>query len=148
MRSLMAERGRPRKNGAKPGWTLFRSVMALAAYDQARVGGNKHSAAIAEAVSAVRAWVPEMPISGTEVKRVLAEFRSKGTGRALIITMGIAQGPEAEAWFEELKWAAKESRGKWEVPSLPVYESKPGRLRRFTIQFGRRPSYPRHNARS
>jgi hypothetical protein len=33
----MGKRGRPIKNGAKPGWTIVRSAMVLSAYDQARV---------------------------------------------------------------------------------------------------------------
>ena len=139
----MDKRGRPNKNGAKPAWTLLRSVIVLCAYDQARHVGEKHSAAIAAAVSALRSQVPEMPISATEVKRVLAEFRSKDSGQALIFTEGIAQGPEADARFEMLEWAAEKSRGKLKVPSF-----FPRRLRTFAIQIGPRPRYQRHNAKS
>jgi len=144
----MAKRGRPNKNGAKPGWMLLRSAMVLHAYDQARGMGEKHSAAIATAVTAVQFRVPGMKISETEVKRVLAEFRSKDSGQALIVTEGIAKGPKADSWFEKLEWAAKESRGKWKLPSFFHDESKPRRLRTFTIQVGSRPRYPRRNARS
>ena len=70
----MANRGRPKKDGVKPGWMLFRSFMVLHAYDQARARGEKHSAAIAEAVSALRSRMPGMPISETEVRRVLQNF--------------------------------------------------------------------------
>ncbi len=143
--ALKSKRGRPKRNGAKPAWTLLRSVLVLCAYDQARHTGEKHSAAIAAAVSVLRSQVPEMPISATEVKRVLAEFRSKDSGQALIFTEGIAQGPEADAWFERLEWATEKSRGKWNVPSF--LRNKPRRLRTFTIQIGPRPRYPRHNAR-
>jgi hypothetical protein len=92
--------------------------------------------------------VPEMRISETEVKRVLAEFRSKAFERALIITEGIAEGPEAKTWLESLKWAAEKCCGKWEVPRFFPDESKPRLLRTFAIHFGRRPCYPRHNSRS
>lgn len=146
--NLMAKRGRPNKDGAKPTWTLLRSVIVLCAYDRARHMGEKHSAAVAAAVSALRSQVPEMPISETEVKRVLAEFRSKDSGQALIFMEGIAQGREADAWFERLEWAAEKSRGKWNVPSFPHDESKPRRLLTFAIQIGPRPRYPRHNSRS
>jgi hypothetical protein len=144
----MAKRGRPNKNGAKPGWMLFRSIMILAFYDQARARGEKHSAAIAAAVSKVRDRAPKRPISETEVKRVLAEFRSKDCGQTLIVTEGIAQGREAEIWFEMLEWPAEESCRKWQVPSFSRDESKPRRLRTFTVQFGPRPRYRRHNSRS
>ena len=36
----MAQRGRPRKNGAKPGGMLGREVIALGAYDEARRRGE------------------------------------------------------------------------------------------------------------
>jgi hypothetical protein len=143
----MAKRGRPNKHGAKPGWILFRSAMVLAAYDKARAKGEKHSAAVAEAVSAVRNQVPEMPISETEVKRVLAEFRSEASEGVLIVTEGIAQGSEAKTWFDNFEWAAGKARGKWVVPFFPN-ESKPRRLRTFAIHYGPRPSYPRHNSGS
>jgi hypothetical protein len=71
----MANRGRPKKDGVKPGWTLFRRCVVLHAYNEARAKGNKHSAAITEAVSAVRSRVAGMKISETKVKRVLAEFQ-------------------------------------------------------------------------
>lgn len=141
----MAKRGRPNKNGAKPAWTLLRSVMALCAYDHARHMGEKHSAAIAEAVSALRSQLPEMPISATEVRRVLSEFRSRDSVQALIFTEGILAGPEADAQFEILEWAAEKSHGKWNVPHLFHDKSEPRRLRTFAIQIGQRPRYPRHN---
>src|SRR5438309_2090070 len=71
-RQAMAQRGRPRKNGAKPGGMLGREVIALGAYDEARRRGEKHVVAISEAVSAVRDCDSKMPISETEVRRILA----------------------------------------------------------------------------
>ena len=68
----MAQRGRPRKNGAKPGGMLGREVIALGAYDEARRRGEKHVVSISEAVSAVRDCDSKMPISETEVRRILA----------------------------------------------------------------------------
>src|SRR5438132_243764 len=58
----MAQRGRPRKNGAKPGGMLGREVIALGAYDEARRRGEKHVVSISEAVSAVRDCDSKMPI--------------------------------------------------------------------------------------
>jgi hypothetical protein len=73
--------------------------LVLHAYDQARARGDKHSRAVAEAVSAVQSRVPGMPISETEVKRVLAEFQSKDSERSWIIADDIVQGPELQIWF-------------------------------------------------
>jgi hypothetical protein len=144
----MAKRGRPNKSGAKPGWMFFRSAMILVAYDRARRRGEKHYAAVAAVVLALRARVPEMPISETEVKRVLAHFRPETSRVALIFTESLAQGREAETWLESLKWAAKKYCGRWDVPMLSADESKPRLLSTFAIHFGLRPCYPRHNARS
>ena len=144
---VVAKRGRPKKDGLKPGWMLFRSFLALHAYDQARARGNKHSSAITEAISAVRSREPEMPISETEVKRVLAEFQSKDSKGSSIISAGIVQGPELDTWFDDLKWITEESPLKLGVPHIPDYRSKPRQIRTLSIQIGPRPHYPRSNAR-
>jgi hypothetical protein len=143
----MAKRGRPNKNGAKPGWMLFRIATVLHAYDQARSSGEKHSGAIAAAAAAVRSQVPEMRISETEVKRVLAEFRSKNSGQTLIITQSIVRGRKLDIWFDNLRWIAEESPRKLGVPHLPDYRSKPRQLRTLRIKVGPRPRHPRSNAR-
>jgi hypothetical protein len=144
----MAKRGRPNKNGMKPGWMLIRSFVVLHAFSQARTMGEKRSDAIAAAVSAVHSWVPGMPISETEVKRVLAEFLSKDVEHSWIITDGIVPRPEVDRWFENLKWVAENFPGMLNLSSLSDDEFKPRRLRTLTIQVGPRPRYPRHNARS
>jgi len=143
----MAKRGRPNNNGVKPGWVLLRIVMVLHAYDQARGRGEKRSAAISDAVSTVRSLAPEMPISETEVKRVLAEFRSEKYAETFIFRKRIAPGHEVDDWFDMLKWVAKESHGKWEVPAFSDDEARPKQLRTFRIDVGPPPSYPRHNSR-
>jgi hypothetical protein len=147
----MAKPGRPNKNGVKPGWTLFRSFLALHAYDRARARGEKHSVAIAEAVSALRSLVPEFSISETEVRRVLAEFQSKDSAGNFIITEGVAQGPELQLWSDNLKWLAQTAEKFPEMldaSSFPGDEFDPTRIRTLTIQVGPRFRYPRHNART
>ncbi len=143
----MAKRGRPKKNGMKPGWVLIRSFMVLHAYCRARDGGEKHSAAIAAAASAVRSRVPGMRVSETEVKRVLAEFQSKDSEHSWIITDGVPER-ELDLLLENLKWVAEKFPGKLDVSTLSDDVFKPKRLRILTIQVGPRPRYPRHNARS
>jgi len=139
----MAKRGRPNKNGVKPGWMLFRTLTILHAYRRARARGDKHSDAIAQAVSVVHSLVPEMPTSKTEVKRVLA-FESKDPGRAWIISDDIVSRPELDLWRDNLKWIAAQPQ-KCDIPNVPV---KPSRLRILKFKLGPRPHYPRSNARS
>jgi|SRR5579872_2598172 len=70
------KRGRPKNNGQKPIWTLTRITLALYGYQQARAAGEKHACAVQEAVEYVRKKAPMMPISETEVRRILAQYRS------------------------------------------------------------------------
>jgi hypothetical protein len=79
----MAKRGRPRKNGVQEGWVLFRASVALEGYNRSRKAGEKHSEALKAGVAAVRQTFPGMPISLTEVKRILAEFQPKAQALAL-----------------------------------------------------------------
>jgi len=147
----VAKLGRPKKNGVKPGWMLFRSFLLLHTYDQARARGEKHSAAIAEAVSALRFRVPELPISETEVKRVLAEFQSKDLAENFIITESVAQGRELHLWSDNLKWIAQTAEKFPEMLDASSFhgdEFDPTRMRTLTIKVGPRLRYPRHNARS
>ncbi len=52
---MSSKRGRPRKNGGQPGWMLVRGLEILFPYDQSRRAGEKHSVALREAVTAVKA---------------------------------------------------------------------------------------------
>ena len=81
----MAKRGRPRKNGTREGWALHRALVALCAYDQARKAGEKYSAALKAGVTKVRQEFPGMPMSETQMKRILVEFRSKGSANVLLV---------------------------------------------------------------
>jgi hypothetical protein len=143
----MANRGRPNKNGVKEAWTILRRVLVLRAYDRARARGEKRSAAITDAVSAVRSRLPKMRISETEVKRILA-FEARNGERAWTIFPRIVRGPELDLWFDNLKWIAEVSPLKLGVPHLPNYSVKPRQLGIFNIQVGPGRRYPRHNAKS
>ena len=79
----MARRGRPRKNGVQEGWVPFRALVALEGYNSSRKAGEKYSKALEAGVAAVRLMFPGMPISLTEVKRILAEFQPKGQAPGL-----------------------------------------------------------------
>lgn len=128
----MAKRGRPPKHGVQPGWMFHRTAAALYGYNQARSAGQKHSAAIREAVGTVRLLFPGMPISETVVKRILAEFQPSDSSIALMIKQG--------------------SGASIEIPpevclKLGIPEGK--RLKElFSFGYGPKPTYPRHNLRS
>lgn len=75
------QRGRPRKERDRiDPWRFTRASLAVCAYDEARGRGEKHSVAITEAVDFVKRRRPEMKISKTEVKRVLASLRPRNAG--------------------------------------------------------------------
>jgi hypothetical protein len=82
----MNKPGRPRKNGQQDMYILERITLALFAYGRARDAGEKHSVAISEAVKYVRETIPAMPISETEVKRIVAGWRSKERPMCLLVT--------------------------------------------------------------
>ncbi len=91
----MAMRGRPRLNGIKPGWMLIRDLIAQEGFDRARRNGDKYDDAISEAISTVHEWFHEMPISKTEVKRVLAKRRSSELEETMLATNDVAEVSEA-----------------------------------------------------
>jgi len=81
----MAKRGRPRKNGVKDGGDFIRAAVALCAYDKARRAGEKYLAALQAGITEVNQRFPGMPMSETEMKRILAEFRTKGSADVLLV---------------------------------------------------------------
>jgi hypothetical protein len=62
-------------------WMLRRVTLVLYAYDQSRKLGEKHVTAIAAAVQYLRKQAPEIPVSETEVKRILATWRGSKASR-------------------------------------------------------------------
>jgi hypothetical protein len=113
------QRGRPRKNGARPGWVLHRAAIALYGYDKARSAGEKYAEALKAAVAEVRREFPQVSISETEIKRVLAEFRVKELELTLLIT-------ESE---NTVTPSGRKCKKAWQ------------------LSIGPQPNYPRHNAR-
>ena len=113
----MAKAGRPRKNGEREGWTFSRAAVGLCAFDQARSAGEKYSVALQAAVTAVRQKFPGMRISEGHMKRILLEFRPKGSTDVLLVD---------------------------ENPNAGTLDGS--KVRRWDLRFGPRPNYPRHNA--
>jgi len=82
----MKKPGRPKKNGQKFMWMLKRVTLAIYSYGLARDAGEKHSVAIHEAVKYIRDKCPWMPISESEVKRIVAAWRSKRAATCLFVS--------------------------------------------------------------
>jgi len=82
----MRKPGRPRKNGFQPMTMLVRVTLATFAYGRARDAGEKHSTAVREAVKYVRETAPSMRVSETEVKRIMAKWRSKRRSTCLYVS--------------------------------------------------------------
>jgi hypothetical protein len=143
----MAKRGRPKKHGAKQGWTLLRDSIALGGYDEARQRGEKYIVAISEAVSAVRKWDPKMHISETEVRRVLARWRSNITAAWSIL-------PEPVKILERSA-AELDSRATQDFLRIQAIlmgkplepGGRPPKVRVISVKLGPKPSYPRINSR-
>lgn len=77
--SPQGRRGRPNSNGLQPAWMLGRDFEILLRFDRARRAGEKYLAAVAIAGLAVR-------VSRTEVKRVLARWRSQHSNVGLVFS--------------------------------------------------------------
>src|ERR1700680_3045591 len=82
----MKKAGRPKKNGERPVWMLERVTLTVYRYDRAREAGEKHMAAVKYAATLIRATHPQMKVSETEVRRVLADWRSDRSPVGLLVT--------------------------------------------------------------
>ena len=142
----MKKTGRPSKNGVVEPECFLRAVMVIHAFSESRARGQKHGAAIREAVEFVRQLAPEISISETEVKRVLAEFRPKNIPVALKVDYSILEGEEAAKrrrfLAESLDFAGNRTETK--LTDQPLQRP----LRSFSFGFGKRPNFPRHNAKT
>jgi hypothetical protein len=115
----MAARGRPVKNGVKEARVLFRTMIALQGYDQSRSHGEKYTASLEAGIAAVRTAVPGMKMSMTEMKRVLAEFRSPDLAETFLTSENEnTVGPNGRKYQKA-----------------------------WVLTVGATPEYPRHNAR-
>jgi hypothetical protein len=127
----MAKRGRPRKDGLQPAWMFYRRLFMISSYNDARARGVKHSSAVTEAVEAVKEKLPDMPISVTEVRRILAAEQPKGGEIALKVT-------KVSDDSQPLPQQVCEMMGIHRGP----------RKNRLVFGYGPRPSYPRSNAKN
>jgi hypothetical protein len=139
-------RGRPRKHGVKSPWVLGRALKVIYAYNEARKHGQKHSVAVREAVAFVKRLRPAMPVSETEVRRILAEFRPRHGRVALQSNYRIVEEDEAA----RLRWRIEQLRQSLGIKNPSGSSNLDPRrpLKGFLIGYVERPIYPRHNAKT
>jgi hypothetical protein len=105
---------------------IVRNLIVLLAYEHARSGGEKHSSAVTEAIAAVKRFHPDMKVSETEVKRILAELRPKDAPIVARVTEKPPMTPE------ECKLAG--------------FAEGTAFNRSLVLRYGPRPKYKRANA--
>lgn len=142
-------RGRPRKKDdtIQP-WQFARAGMVLCAYDEARGSGLKHSAAVRDAVQFVKQRNPEMPISETAVKRILATWRPRGSQTILRFehsSMSEEDIKRRRCILERL--AMLQGKKALTLPEPPSC-GQPRNIAVLTMRFAERPNYPRHNRKN
>ena len=148
-----SKNGRPRKNGVKEPWHLGRTLRIIEAYRVARERGEKRESAIEEAVLAVKQFDPDMPVSKTEVKRVLAEFASIYSDVSIRAESTILEGESAAEKrrfaFDMMKFADKYCvRSSEKLPVELTEEQLHRPLTVISFGYARRPVYKRHNSKS
>lgn len=129
-------------------WEFGRLAKVTSAYDEARTKGEKHSVAVREAVDSLRMGSPGMPISETEVRRILSIYRPRGS-RIILLFERVPLGEEEvqrHRWIRE-QIAASQSKKGLTLPALPAFDEARRRYK-FTIRYAARPDYPRHNRKT
>ena len=146
----MATRGRPRKDGKITDWMFCRAMWVLHAYGAARVS-MKHSSAVTVAAAAVKEFSRGRPISETTAKRIVAQFRGKGT----LMVFNVTKTPDEE--IQRTKELLRQMADDANTPGLQEDEKRTMlELAAFgskiksgiRIGFGPRREYPRNNAKS
>jgi hypothetical protein len=146
MKTRKRPRGRPKKKmGEQVFWRFVRAGSIMCAFDEAREGGEKHSAAITHAVQYVRQHHPEMPVSETELKRILATYRPVDSQTILKFKRSIVDDKKLARLRCMLEQVAKvQSETNLSAPQ-PSIKNLPKSLRAIEFGYFERPLYPRHN---
>lgn len=140
-------KGRPRKKeDGIEFWQFARAARVMYAYDEARERGDKHSVAVRDAVELLKQSNPEMPISQTEVKRILAAWRPRNAGTILRFECKILTDEDVikrhHFDLEQLTALQGKSGTRSEVPTNQKLTRS---IVSLTGSFAERPNYPRHN---
>lgn len=143
------KRGRPRKaRDTIQFWQFARAARVMSAYDEARGRGEKHSAAVQYAVDFVKQRSPKMRISRTEVKRILATWRPRGSQTILRFEHSSMSEEDIKRrrWILEQVAVLQEKKG-LPLPTPPNCD--PARnVAVIKLRFAERPNYPRHNRKN
>jgi hypothetical protein len=121
--------------------------IAIGLYDEERKNAQKHSAAVTQTVELIKQRYPMMRISETEVKRILATWRPRGSHNNLRIEcltysqVGQTNHPGIEA---QLAGMSQKRESKLPPPSNVIPRNS---VTTYQVRFGERPYYPRHNRR-
>jgi hypothetical protein len=141
--------GRPRKTeGLISHQDFARAGIVMSSYDEARKDGQKHSVAVRQTVEFVKQRYPKKRISETEVKRILAIWRPRGSHTILRFECSTLSKDELTKhyWIQDQLAALSQKKGlKLAAPS-DVIPPKP--VTTYKMRFGERPNYPRHNRKS
>lgn len=139
-------KGRPRKKeDSIEFWQFARAARVMCAYDEARERGDKHSVAVRGAVEHLKQSNLGMPISQTEVKRILAAWRPRIARTILRFERKILTEEDIKNHYSALEQLAalQEKTGlRLEVPTNHEV-TRP--IVSLTARFAERPNYPRHN---
>jgi hypothetical protein len=142
-------KGRPRKNEDTIAfWQFGRAAQVMCVYEEARARGDKHSVAVAYAVDVLKRLNPEIHISGTEVKRILATWRPKDSHTILRFQRRILdeEGMEKHRWILQQIAMLPGNEG-LKLPEPPKDDQRQD-ISVFTMRFAERPNYPRHNRKN
>jgi len=146
MKAKKKLRRRPKKNPGELEFRRFvRAGLIMCTFDEAREGGDKHSAAITHVVEYVRKHHPGMPVSETEVKRTLATYRPKNIQTILQFKRSIADdGKLATLRCVREQVAKMRSERNLSGPP-PSIKNLSENLTTIKFGYSQRPLYPRHN---
>ena len=146
MKTATRPRGRPQKEeGREKFWRLVRTGIIISEYDEARRGGQKHSAAVTQAVEYLKQHQPQMPVSETVVKRTLATFRSRDsqiTLRCKRYTVGKKKLARLRSMLEQAHDVQRQLGLSVPPPSIPKS------LTAYKFGYAKRPRYSRHNRKT
>lgn len=140
--------GRPRKlDNRIEFWRFVRGAVSMAIYDEVRRGREKHSAALAEVVAFVRKRFPGMPISESEVKRILAAWRPRGCNEIFSFERFSPSAKDIERRRQMLEQVHMLDGDKGSSLPISPKGQHPQNATTFKIRISKRPDYPRHNAK-
>jgi hypothetical protein len=145
VRKMKKKIGRPRKKkGVISVRDFARAGIVQCAYDEVRVNGEKHSVGVKETVKAIKQRHPNIRISETGVKRILAQHRPRKSKTILRFARVTLAGEDLARHHRFLaQMAAMPQLNGVKVPASPVsVPIKPVAV--YKISFGERPNYPRH----